>query len=183
MLDATLTSGERARAAPALGAKGLKPSCPVSMYSAFTWRSTAPRLDCFIPFASTAMKVTSARPIIRAAAVEAVRPGFLRAFSPESLSVAGSNRSSGSSLGQHQPLCDRAQAGGELGHEPRGENRDADEEQENADRQRQQANNGRDVVSKEPIREQSHREADDGEGDVRQIRGEPPLRQRRSLTH
>ena len=38
------------------------------------------------------MKVTSASPIISAAAVAAVRPGFLRVFSPESRSVAGSKR-------------------------------------------------------------------------------------------
>ena len=38
------------------------------------------------------MNVTNARPIISAAAVPAVQPGFLRALSPDSLSVAGSNK-------------------------------------------------------------------------------------------
>ena len=49
------------------------------------------------------MNVTSASPIISAAAVAAVRPGLLRAFSPESLSVAGSERTSGRSLAKPPP--------------------------------------------------------------------------------
>ena len=41
-----------------------------------TWFSIASRFELFIPAESTAMKVTSARPIISAAAVDAVRPGL-----------------------------------------------------------------------------------------------------------
>ncbi len=73
------------------------------MYCDFTCSSIAPRFDDFIPLARTAMKVTSASPIISAAAVAAVRPGFLRAFSPESRSVAGSERTSGRSLAKPLP--------------------------------------------------------------------------------
>jgi hypothetical protein len=59
----------------------------------------APRFDCFIPFASTATKVTSAMPIMRAAAVEAVRPGFRREFSFATPFTIRSGRRFGNSAG------------------------------------------------------------------------------------
>ncbi len=105
--EATATSGSFTIALPALGEIESNPLAETSMYVDFTCRSIARRFDSFIPFASTAMKVTSARPIIRAAAVAAVRPGLRRVFSPESRSVAGSKRTSGLSLAKPRPRSRR----------------------------------------------------------------------------
>ena len=50
------------------------------MYGASTWSVTAPSTDERSPAPRTATTVTSVRPIISAAAVEAVRPGLRTAF-------------------------------------------------------------------------------------------------------
>ena len=99
MLEAAVTSGDCATASPMAVGNGVKPSVDVTRYCALTCLSIASRFDPFMPFARTEMNVTSARPIISAAAVAAVRPGARREFSPASLSVAGSNETSGRSLG------------------------------------------------------------------------------------
>ena len=75
-----------------------------------------------IPAASTATSVTSASPIISAAAVEAVRCGFRRALSRASTPAAPPIRVAG------QPS-----SGHEWAHEPRREERDAEEDQKRAE--------------------------------------------------
>ena len=57
--------------------------------------STAPRKVLVIPAASVATSVTSASPIISAAAVEAVRCGFRRALSRASFPAAPPIRAAG----------------------------------------------------------------------------------------
>ena len=85
--------------------------------------STAPRKVLVIPAASVATSVTSASPIISAAAVEAVRCGLRRALSRASRPAA-----------PPMPRRRRAERGGERPDEPRGEERDADEDQQRAER-------------------------------------------------
>ena len=60
---------------------------------------TAPVNDCTMPAASVATRVTSARPIMSAAAVEAVRCGLRRLFSPPSWVLSRSGRKRGNCTG------------------------------------------------------------------------------------
>ncbi len=84
----TSAPGTRARLASAAGSNGVKLSFETVTKSAFTWSSIASTTEERSPCASTATKAISASPIIRAAAVLAVRPGFRRAFSRASLPAA-----------------------------------------------------------------------------------------------
>ena len=83
---------------------------------------TAPLNDATIPEASVATRVTSARPIISAAAVDAVRCGFRRALSRASTPATPPIRVAG------QPRSVR-----ERSHEARGEERDAEEDEQRAE--------------------------------------------------
>ena len=73
--------------------------CPwlwgVMIRLALTLRSSAPRNVCLNPLTNTATKTTSATPIISAAAVIAVRPGFRMAFSRASRPGPGASFWSG----------------------------------------------------------------------------------------
>ena len=105
--EATATAGALAIASPALGEIESNPFADTSMYDDFTCRSIARRFDCFMPLASTAMKVTSASPIMSAAAVAAVRPGFLRVFSPDETIRGRVEADSGRSLANPRPRSRR----------------------------------------------------------------------------
>ena len=100
--------------------------------------------------AKTATNVTSARPIISAAAVAAVRPGFRVAFSRASRPAAPPMRAAGG--------ADEVR---ERPHEPRREHRDADEEPEHAgddpdDPRRRRRRRGRARVDVRPPSEADH---------------------------
>ena len=81
MLVACRTPGTFTAASPAAAVKVDQPFCEVSTQSAAaTCFRTALSIEPRSPLPSTATKDTSARPIISAAAVAAVRDGFRTAF-------------------------------------------------------------------------------------------------------
>ena len=92
---ATATPGTFARAASVDAGTPLKLSVFWTTNCAWISSSIASPTEPLIPAAKIATKVTSARPIIRAAAVDAVRPGLRRAFSRASRPVTPRRRSSG----------------------------------------------------------------------------------------
>ena len=82
---------------------------------------TAPSNEARSPWASTATVVTSASPIISAAAVDAVRPGLRIAFEPR-------KRARDAADARRRPAEHR----GERPHQARRHHRDADEQPEHA---------------------------------------------------
>ena len=71
----------------------------MTIRSAWIWRSIASLFDTRRPLASTEMNVTSAIPIISAAAVAAVRPGLRRAFSRPMRLIRRDGSTPGNSIG------------------------------------------------------------------------------------
>ena len=98
--------GDRARSRRCSAGRGRPGSCGRSRC----------RTDALMPAANTVTKTTTARPIISAPAVTAVRPGLRTVFSRASRPVRPRSLSSG------QPTD-----GGERAHEPRAEHRDAEQ--------------------------------------------------------
>ena len=91
--------------------------------------------------------MTSARPIISAEAVEAVRAGFRVALSRARIPGAPPIARAG-----------RAEHGGERADDPRRVHRDAEEEQQHADAEQQQARPGRDAAAERAERDEHDRE-------------------------
>src|SRR5215831_11442328 len=80
MLVERTTPGVPSAALPAAAVNADQPFFePITQSAATCWRTARSTEPC-TPFASTATKDTSARPIISAAAVEAVRPGLRMAL-------------------------------------------------------------------------------------------------------
>src|SRR5215211_7403035 len=102
--------------------------------------STADSNDLIVPWLKIATKVTRARPIIRAEAVDAVRDGFRVALS-------------------------RARIPGARPHDPRGVHRDAEEQQQDAPAEQKQPQPSREVGAETP-----ERNAGDGRGEDDQRR-------------
>ena len=95
--DTTSTPGTRRIAAADSGLMGVNwPSVLSTTSSAFIRFSTVSSIDALTPAARMETKVTSASPIISAAAVTAVRLGLRIAFSRASRPATPRNRSSGS---------------------------------------------------------------------------------------
>src|SRR6266480_7931123 len=86
--EATVTPGALVTARPAPAGNADQPFCEVTTQSAVTCLPIARSIDPCTPLPSTATNETSARPIINAAAVDAVRPGFRVALSVASRPAA-----------------------------------------------------------------------------------------------
>ena len=124
-----------------------------------------------IPAASVATSVTSASPIISAAAVDAVRCGLRRCVvASRARPAAPPNCAAGAA----EHACERP-------HEPRGEERDADEDQKRADAHPEQDLRRAEAAPEQPVRERGEAESGQPERADRPEAGEAGLRQGRSF--
>ena len=118
------------------------------------------------------MNVTSAIPIMSAAAVAAVRPGLRWAFRSAILPAAPPDA----------PSRDADDAR-ERADEPRREHRDADEQRQDAEPEQGEPVADGDVVGERPVAEREDGQRDDRARDVRREAGEAAARHRRALPH
>ncbi len=95
-VETTSTPGTCRAATAAPGEIGVKPSLLRITSSPWKLSSTAEEIEPLIPAAKTVTKATTARPIISAAAVTAVRAGLRWVFSRARRPVSRRKRSSGS---------------------------------------------------------------------------------------
>src|SRR5215212_4708148 len=127
--DTPLTPSTLAISSPSAAPK--ETLSPLSrMNGAWTWSVTAPSTEERRPAPSTATTVTSVSPIIRAAAVDAVRLGLRMTFQLARDATGA-------------PAGPTDQAGERL-HEPRGRQRDADEQRDHAETEQQRHAEGAD---------------------------------------
>ncbi len=97
------------------------------MLVACTRRSSAPRLSCSRPVATTVTAVTSATPIVRASAVTAVRPGLriaLRRASAPAAPPSRGRRAADEEASARTPRASRPGRGGVGALAQRGDRRD-----------------------------------------------------------